>query len=271
MNIDILREKEIFLFDMDGTIYVEDQLIDGSLELLDKLRDNNKKYIFLTNNSSKNVKTYLEKLRVLNINASVENIFTSSQATAIYLKDRFKNPKVYCVGTKDFREELKEYEIEVSDEDYIDYSVDCVVVGFDTELNYKKVTIACELISSGKPFIATNMDLVCPIKNKKFIPDCGAICNMIKEAVGVEPQYIGKPNKNMIEIISTKFNINKDKMVVVGDRLYTDIAIGVNANIDSICVLTGETKISDIESSDIKPTFVMQSVKDILNILTSIE
>ena len=267
MKFDTLKEKEIFLFDMDGTIYVENQLIDGALELLNTLKDNNKKYIFLTNNSSKNVTTYLEKLRVLNITASVENMFTSSQATALYLKDSFKNPRVYCVGTNDFRQELKEYGIEVVNEDHIDYNVDCVVVGFDTELNYKKITVACELISSGKPFIATNMDLVCPVKGGKFIPDCGAICNMIKEAVGVEPKYIGKPNKDMVEIISTKFNISKDKMVVIGDRLYTDIAIGVNADIDSICVLTGETKVSDIEISEIKPTFVMESVKDILDII----
>ena len=119
------------------------------------------------------------------------------------------------------------------------------------------------MISSGKPFIATNMDLVCPVKNGKFIPDCGAICNMISTAVGVKPKYIGKPNSDMVDIISAKMKISKEKIAVVGDRLYTDIAVGVNAGIMSICVLTGETTEEDILGSDIKPSITLNSVKDI--------
>lgn len=261
MNLNSLKDKELFLFDMDGTIYLDDILIDGALDLLSYLRAKNKKYVFLTNNSSKNVNTYLKKLKGLNIYAKEENIFTSAQATAIYINNTYNNPKVYCVGTKDFIEELRRYEIEVVEN--IDYQVDCVVVGFDTELNYKKITIACELISSGKDFIATNIDLVCPVKGGKFIPDCGAICNLIKAAVNIEPKYIGKPNKDMIDIISKKLDIDKDKIVVVGDRLYTDIAIGVNSGIDSICVLTGETNREDLEISNIIPTYTFESVKEI--------
>lgn len=262
MKINKMRDIDLFLFDMDGTIYLEDTLIDGAKELIEELRNQNKKYIFLTNNSSKSVDEYLCKLDKIGIYAEKENIFTSSQATSMYINEVYNNPKVYCVGTKNFVRELRENGIEVREE--IDYSIDAVVVGFDTELNYEKIRIACELISSGKPFIGTNMDLVCPVKNGKFIPDCGAICNMISTAVGIKPKYIGKPNRNMVEIVSNKMKIEKHKIAVVGDRLYTDIALGINSNILSICVLTGETKEEDILKSEIKPSITVESVKDIL-------
>ena len=265
MDKNRLREIELFLFDMDGTIYLEDKLIEGSLELLELIKSQNKKYVFLTNNSSKNVNTYLKKLKRMGIEVNKENIFTSSKATAIYLLENYKSPKVYCVGTNDFIKELEEYGVIVKKEK--DYNVNCVVVGFDTELNYEKIKIACELISSGKDFIATNIDLVCPIKDSKFIPDCGAICNLIKAAVNIEPKYMGKPNKKIIDIISNALNIEKDKIVIVGDRLYTDIEIGINSGVDTICVLTGETTKEDIENSHIKPTYIVNSVKNIYNII----
>lgn len=265
MDKNRLKEIELFLFDMDGTIYLEDKLIEGSLELLELIKTQKKEYVFLTNNSSKNINTYLEKLKNMGIEAKEKNMFTSSQATAMYLLENYKRPRVYCVGTEDFRKELERYDIIVKNK--LDYDIDCVVVGFDTELNYEKIKIACELISSGKDFIGTNMDLVCPVKDGKFIPDCGAICNLIKTAVNIDPKYIGKPNKEMVEIISHTMNIDKDKIVVVGDRLYTDIAIGLNSGIDSICVLTGETTKEDIENSDIKPTYIFDSVKNIYDII----
>ena len=262
MEIKKMRDIDLFLFDMDGTIYLEDTLIDGAKELINELRNQNKKYIFLTNNSSKSVDEYLYKLEKIGIYAEEDNIFTSSQATAMYINEIYSNPRVYCVGTKNFIRELRNHGIDVCEE--LDYSIDAVIVGFDTELNYEKIKIACELISSGKPFIATNMDLVCPVKDGKFIPDCGAICNMISTAVGIEPKYIGKPNNKMVDIVSTKMKIEKDKIAVVGDRLYTDIALGINSDILSICVLTGETKKEDILKSEIKPSITIDSVKDIL-------
>jgi phosphoglycolate/pyridoxal phosphate phosphatase family enzyme len=265
MDLDRLKEIELFLFDMDGTIYLDDILIEGSLELINLLKEQNKSYVFLTNNSSKNIETYLNKLNNLGLDSKENNLFTSSQATAMYIKDTYDNPKVYCVGTKDLRNELRKYKIEVVEE--LDYSVNAVVVGFDTELNYEKVKIACELISSGKDYIGTNMDLVCPVSGGKFIPDCGSICNLISTAVNKKPKYIGKPNKEMVNIIAKKLNIPKDKIAVVGDRLYTDIAVGVNAGITSICVLTGETKIYDLNNSSILPTFTLESVNDIYNII----
>ena len=265
MSLDKIKEIELFLFDMDGTIYLDDILIDGSLELINLLKEQNKNYVFLTNNSSKNIETYLDKLNNLGLASEEHNLFTSSQATAMYIKDIYDNPKVYCVGTKDLRNELRKYEVEVVEE--LDYSVNAVVVGFDTELNYEKVKIACELISEGKDYIGTNMDLVCPVQGEKFIPDCGAICRMISTAVNKEPKYIGKPNKDMVDIIAKKLNIQNDEIAVVGDRLYTDIAVGINANITSICVLTGETKREDLLKSNINPTYVLESVKDIYNII----
>lgn len=265
MDLNKLKEIELFLFDMDGTIYLDDILIDGSLDLINLLIKQNKKYVFLTNNSSKSIETYLKKLNEMKIYSNQDNIFTSSQATAMYINDKYINPKVYCVGTNDLKCELRKYNIEVVEE--LDYSIDAVVVGFDTELNYEKIKIACELIGAGKDYLGTNMDIVCPVSGGKFIPDCGAICNLISTAVNKRPKYMGKPNKEMVNIISKKLGISNEKIAVVGDRLYTDIAVGVNANITSICVLTGETKVNDIEKSDIEPTFVFDSIKNIYEII----
>lgn len=265
--IDKIKKFELFLLDMDGTLYLEDEVFDGSKEFINILNEQNKKYVFLTNNSSKNLNDYLEKLNRLGLKANKENIFTSAQATAIYLNEKKKNAKLYVVGTKSLKEELKNYRFKVCET--IEEDIDFLVVGFDTELNYQKLQDACYLLNKGIEYIATNPDWVCPIKDNIFIPDCGSICNMLKIATNREPVFIGKPKRKMIDIVSKINNVSLDKIAIIGDRLYTDIACGINANITSICVLTGETKRQDIEISKYKPTYVVNSINDIYKILKS--
>lgn len=256
-----LRDKKLYLFDMDGTIYEEDTLFEGTLELLDKIKNNGGRYVFITNNSSKSVKDYIDKVNDLGIEADKENFFTSAQATILYLKKNYPNAVVYCQGTHSLVNELKEAEINVVEE--VQDDVDVVLVGFDTELTSQKLRNTCELLGRDVAYIATNPDLVCPV-SFGFIPDCGSICGMIKNATGKEPFYIGKPEPTMVDIVRDKFGYTKEETVVVGDRLYTDIASGLNAGVTAICVLTGEATVEDIGVSENKPTYTFDSIKNLI-------
>lgn len=259
----MLKDKKLFLFDMDGTIYHEECLIEGSLELFDKLKKQNKEFIFLTNNSSKSVEVYIEKLKRLGIEVDKKNFFTSSQVTILYLKEKKFNNNIYVVGTEAFKKEIKESGLQLLDEDS-EEKIETLVVGFDTELNYSKLTKASLILFEEVNYIATNPDLACPIKGNKFIPDCGAICELLYKVTNKKPFYVGKPRKEMIEILMQEKGYRKEEVVVIGDRLYTDIACGLNANVTSILVLTGETDIKMLEKSEIKPTLVFKSIKEII-------
>ena len=260
-NADCLKTKKLWLFDMDGTIYNENTLFDGVIELLNRIETNNGRYIFITNNSSKSLKDYIRKINSLGIKADEQNFFTSTQAAILLIKKRFPNLKVYCQGTQSMQSELKEANIDITNK--VEDDVGLVLIGFDTELTSEKLRNTCELLNRDLPYYATNPDLACPV-SFGFIPDCGSICQMLKNATGKEPVFIGKPKPTMVDFLSEKFDIAKRDIVVVGDRLYTDIAVGYNAKVDTVCVLTGEASINDIAESSIKPTFVFSSVSEIL-------
>lgn len=260
-----ISEKKLFLFDMDGTIYKDNCLFSGVKEVLKKIVDQGGKYIFLTNNSSKSVEDYILKINSLGIPVQKDNFFTSSQATILYLnKNNLSNKLIYVVGTKSFKKELKDKNLNITDI-YSD-NVDMVLIGFDTELNYEKLIDVSKLLRKDIPLIATNPDLVCPT-SYGFIPDCGSICQMIYNSTGKYAKFIGKPNKEMIDMVLDRENLLKEDTIIIGDRLYTDIASGINAGVDTICVLTGEATISEIKSSKFKPTIILNSVGDMINYL----
>lgn len=255
-----LKSKKLFLFDMDGTIYEEDTVFEGTHQLLDYIESIGGKYVFITNNSSKSVLDYVDKVNRLGIKGDENNFFTSAQATILYLNSNFPGKKVYCQGTKSLIEELRANSIDVTENVE---TVDVVLVGFDTELTSEKLAKTCEILSTQEvSFIATNPDLRCPVKYG-FVPDCGSICQMITFATDKVPTYIGKPEATMVNIVRNKFGYDKSETVVIGDRLYTDIATGLNADVTAICVLTGEAKEEDISSGNIKPTYTFTSVKEI--------
>ncbi len=259
-----LREKRLFLLDMDGTIYQEDRLFDGTKELLRRILALGGKYVFITNNSSKSVADYIEKVRRLGIETTEDCFFTSAQATAMLLRERYPNATVYCQGTKSLLRELTAYGIRVTEE--VTDEVGVILVGFDTELTSQKLRNTCELLLRDIPFYATNPDLVCPV-SFGYVPDCGSMCMMLKNATGREPIYIGKPAPMMVDIARQRYHARREETVVVGDRLYTDIAAGVNAGVTSICVLSGEATERDILTSDVKPTYTFESVKGIFEAL----
>ena len=256
-----LKNKKLWLFDMDGTIYEEERVFDGTLDLLQTIVDNGGRYVFITNNSSKSVIDYVKKVKSLGIEADEDNFFTSAQATILYLKQHFPGAKVYCQGTKSLVKELEDAGIDVTEQVE---SIDVVLVGFDMELTTEKLRKTCEILSTQEVvYLATNPDWVCPV-SFGFIPDCGSICGMIKNATTKWPIYIGKPEPTMVNIVMEKYGVSAEETVVVGDRLYTDIATGLNAGVTAVCVLTGEATVEEIEKGEIRPTLTLDSVKEIL-------
>ncbi len=260
-----LKKVKVFLLDMDGTIYLGDELIEGATDFLKKLKAQGKRYIFFTNNSSKNKDSYVEKLNKLGINASREEVFTSGEATTMYLSKIKPNAKIYLLGTPALEEEFQRAGFLLERERHKD--IDYVVLGFDTTLTYEKLWGACEYVSEGVEYIATHPDFNCPLPNDKFMPDAGAMAALIEASTGKTPLVIGKPNKQVVESIASKYNLNKEDMAMVGDRLYTDIMMGINSGITSVLVYTGETKPEDYKNSKIRADYAFNSVKDMIDLI----
>lgn len=262
---DKLKEKILYLLDMDGTIYNENQIFEGTLDFLKEIKKRGGQYIFITNNSSKSVEDYVEKVRAMGIEASYENFYTSSQATAMYLKENYPNQVVYCMGTESLVKELRNSGIEVVTK--VDDRAAVVLLGFDTENTSEKIRNTCIMLGRNVAYLATNPDLVCPV-SFGYVPDCGSMSIMLKNATGKEPFFIGKPEPIMVNCVLKKLNCSPKEAVIVGDRLYTDIKTGENAGVDTICVLSGEASMEDILKGDVKPDYIFESVKEIYQGLT---
>jgi 4-nitrophenyl phosphatase len=259
-----IREIKLFLLDLDGTVYNGEELVPGAAEFIGHLRENNLHYVFLTNNSSHSAIEYVTKITRLGIPATLDNVLTSGQATGVYLARKKPGGRVFVLGTQALQREFESYGLVPSNGRADGHGeIDFVVAGFDTELTYAKLRTACELVDRGIEYIATNPDLVCPVAGKRNIPDCGSICSMIEQATGKKPYVIGKPRPEMAESLCSKFSVSPDHTAMIGDRLYTDIALGKNAQLLSIAVLTGETNREDIEISSIKPDYTFSSIDEL--------
>lgn len=265
MDYSKLKNTELFLFDMDGTLYLGDEVYNGAIQLMEDLPRLGKRYIYLTNNSSRAGTDYITRLKGLGFPCEAENVFTSGMATGMYLNQNHPGAKVYLVGTQAFRRELLSYGIQLVEE-----NADVVVVGFDTELVYEKLNKACHFLRRGAVFIAANPDWVCPMPDDEVLPDCGSICALLTASSGREPNYIGKPNRNMIDVISKMTGIPNEHICAVGDRLYTDIAVAQNAGSVSVLVLSGETDKAMVEAAERKPDYVLADVHELHMILKEI-
>ncbi len=257
----MLVDKKLFLFDIDGTIALGKDLINGTLDLLEHIQKIGGKPIFITNNSTKSIKDYISQFKNWNIDTDESNFVTASYATALFLKEKYGDKKLFVIGTNSFISELKNFGLNVTED--LKEDIVCAVVGYDNELTYKKIEKVCELLQT-KPvdYIGTNPDLCCPTKFGS-VPDCGAICEMIACAVNRKPLFIGKPNKLIIEICLQLSGFSKDEALVVGDRFYTDIACGINSGVDTAVVFTGEAKEKDIASTEFKPTYQFDTVREL--------
>lgn len=259
-----LYAVRLFLFDMDGTLYLGDRLFGFTKSLLSAIRGKGKQYLFITNNSSKSVRAYVEKLQALGIAATEDDFLTSSQATAHYLKAHHKGKTLYVCGTRSLIDELCENGFAVTDDPA---KTECIVVGYDTELTYKKLWDISEMLETRElPYIATNPDAVCPTAFGS-VPDCGSICDMLFAATGKRPTVIGKPSPLMIRLAMEKARCTPQETAVVGDRIYTDVQSGINAKAVSVLVMSGETTKEMLASSAAKPDFVLENVGELMQYL----
>ena len=252
-----LNNKRLFLLDMDGTIYLDEQLFDGVTAFLQYVNSHGGRYLFLTNNSSKGVEDYIAKLDRLGIPAVREDFLTSVDATIRYLQENLPGKKCYVFGTRSFQQQLSAAGISITD--HLEDDIDVLLCGFDRELTFQKLEDACILLNRGVAFVATNPDWVCPTWYGS-VPDCGSVCEMLYRATNRRPVVIGKPQSAMVELALERTGFAKEQAVIIGDRLYTDIACGVNAGIDSIFVLSGEGTMADIETYHIEPTWVFPDI-----------
>lgn len=257
----IVKGLKLFLFDMDGTLYLGDRLFDFSTKLLEKIRSTGGRYMFMTNNSSKSVQAYIEKLKKLGISAQYEDFITSSQATAYYLKKHHSGAALYVCGTESLKEELRSHGFCVTED--LD-AVQCIVMGFDTELNFKKLhDVSYMLCTRDVPYIATNPDYVCPTEFGS-VPDCGSICDMIYNATGKRPVVIGKPEALMPKLAMDQAGCSSCETAVIGDRIYTDVKSGINAGTVTILVMSGETTQEILDASADKPDIVLDDAGELL-------
>lgn len=249
------------MLDMDGTFYLGNEIIEGSLDFLDFLDKTGREYIFLTNNSSKNRDSYKEKLAKMGCVTDKNRVFTSGEATAIYLKNKKPGASLFVLGTKYLKDEFRNAGFKIIEDR--SEKPDYLVLGFDTDLTYERMWIACDLIRDGVEYIATHPDFNCPLEGGKFMPDAGAMIAFIEASTGKRPLVIGKPSKDMVDAICDKYGWKREEIAMVGDRLYTDILLGTNADISSVLVFSGETSKDDYEKSEIRADFLFEKIGDI--------
>lgn len=256
-----LSKKRLFLLDMDGTIYLGDRLFEGTAAFLEQIRTQGGRYLFATNNSSRSVSAYIDRLAGMGIASRKEDFLTSVDALIWYLRGNYDDTLIYAFGTETFRQQLQEAGFRVTDrrED----NIGLLVCGFDTELTFRKLEDACILLGQGVDFLATNPDWVCPTAWGS-VPDCGSVCEMLFRATGRRPKFIGKPQPDMAKLAMERWGYTPEETVMVGDRIYTDIACGVNAGIDTAFVLSGEGVEADIEKYGIQPTAIYADIQQML-------
>lgn len=264
MELSNLKEIECFVFDMDGTLYLGNNVIPGAHELIQKLEDKGIKYFYFTNNSSRSPIEYVERLKRLGFpGVELGKILTSGHVMIHYLKTHYKEAKVFLCGTPALESQFREAGIELLPAEAEE--CDAVVLGFDTTMDYRKMDNACRLIAKGAAFLATNIDRVCPLEGGAFMIDCGSMCKAIEHATGVPAKFTGKPFPETVEHILAAAGTEKRKTAMVGDRFYTDVMTAINGGIVSIAVLSGETTLSELEESGERIDYILESVMDIYN------
>ncbi|HLC34510.1 MAG TPA: HAD-IIA family hydrolase [Anaerolineales bacterium] len=250
-----LSSVECFLLDMDGTFNLGDRLLPGSLRFVEALKKQSKGYLFLTNNSSHVAGDYAAKMSRLGLPTTEGEVFTSGEATARYLLEQGTSRKLFVVGTPALEEEFRRYGFEPAAE-----RPQQIVLGFDTTLTYAKLWRLCDLVREGIPYLATHPDFNCPTEHG-YMPDTGAMIAFVRASTGREPDLvIGKPNRTIVDMAARKLGVPIERMAMVGDRLYTDIALGQTSGIATVLVLSGEATRSDLERSSFRPDYVFEDL-----------
>jgi len=260
-NLTELTKKKIFFFDLDGTIYLGNRLFDGVIELIEILRAKNKNFYFLSNNSSRSTSDYLRKLNNLNLNITRDNIILSQHPTIEYLKNKYYE-KIFLLGTESLKQEFRKEGFILTETD-----PEIIVLAFDQELTYDRLERVSLLLQNDIPYIATHLDDRCPTE-EGYIPDAGGIAALLYKATERMPKVFGKPNKEMLLFKLRELNSSPKDAVMFGDRLYTDIKMGIESGVTTCCVLSGEITMDMINNStEFKPDFIINGIWEFLNIL----
>ena len=257
-----LSDKKLYIFDMDGTIYLGYQVFPFAIRFINNLRAAGKKVLFFTNNASHTTDFYVNKLTKLGFSPTKEEIMTSGDVTIEFLKRHRQGKSVYLVGTDELVENFRENGIPMltgSEE-----NADIVVTSFDTTLTYEKMDNACRMVRNGAEYLSTHPDFNCPTETG-FIPDSGAIAAFVTASTGKVPTYFGKPYKETVEMISEATGVSVEKMCIFGDRLYTDIALGKKHGVTAVLVYSGETTPEDVEAATVaeKPDYAFSSLDEV--------
>ena len=260
--ISVLQDKKLYIFDMDGTIYLGNQVFPFAIRFIKNLRKNGKKVLFFTNNASHSPDFYLQKLTRLGFEPTMDEIMTSGDVTAEFLLRHRAGKSVYLVGTDDLMNNFRQRGIDLLTGD--EEKADIVITSFDTTLTYKKLDDACRLIRGGAEYLSTHPDFNGPTETG-FIPDSGAIAAFVTASTGKVPTYFGKPYKETVEMICEATGMAREEMCIFGDRLYTDIAIGKRHGVTAVLVLSGETQPADVDAAEVadKPDFVFDSLDNV--------
>ena len=254
-----LKDVKLFLLDMDGTFYLGDQLIEGSLDFIEKVKSTGRDFLFLTNNSSHNADFYVQRLRRMGLDVDRSKVMTSGEATCEKLRELYPGKRAFVLGNEFLVQDFREAGIEVDQR-----NPEIVVIGFDTTLDYAKMTAVCDFVRAGLPYIATHPDFNCPTETG-FIPDIGAIMAFIEASAGRKADVIiGKPYGEIVRAAQQRTGLAPGQLAMVGDRLYTDVRTGVDHGLCAILVLSGESTLSDIEAYGIEPDLIFGTLGDMI-------
>ena len=259
MNIQDVR---CFLLDMDGTFYLGENLIPGALDFIRRVEETGRDFLFLTNNSSHNADFYVQRLARMGLNVGREKVLTSGEATAAVLKETYPGKRAFVLGNEFLLEEMREAGVTVDQAD-----PDIVVVGYDTTLDYKKMTAVCDFVRAGLPYISTHPDFNCPTETG-FAPDIGAIMAFIEASTGRRADLVvGKPHTGIVQAALRRTGLAVGQLAMVGDRLYTDIETGLKSGMLSILVMSGETTPEMLAAYPHKPDLVFDRLAEMIPLL----
>lgn len=254
-----MKDYKGYFIDIDGTMYKGSEIIEGAIEFIEYLNENNKDYLFVTNNSSKTPAEVAEKLNNMGFNTSGEHVITSAMATAGYISEESPGASVYMVGGSGLKSSLSDAGLVIKEDQNVDY----VVMGLDVNISYEKLSVACLAVRNGAKFISTNKDVSIP-NERGFLPGNGSLTSVVSVSTGQTPIFIGKPETIIMEQAVEKIGLSKEECVMIGDLYDTDILAGINSGIDTLHVQTGVTSLEEINLKEILPTY---SVKNLFEVI----